>query len=147
MVLMAVLVFLKVVYHQVNICNKQKNYLVIVSGNANFDFGICCFGNNFWWILEQITCLFINLKALLHTNEANIWKYIWSSLIFFPFGWSWVITVWSGFFLDKTLPILLNKSSIENFIFCAVPFARGFYLYKNLIAFSVKRTNLYPKII
>ena len=44
---LAVLVFLKLFCHKVNICNNQKNLLVIAFGNSNFYFCICSFGNNF----------------------------------------------------------------------------------------------------
>ena len=60
---------------------------------------------------------------------VNIWKYIPSSLSFFPFGLSCIFIVWSGLFLDKTFPV-----------------ARGLNLYKNLLKFSVKQAVFYLKI-
>ena len=123
---MAVLMFLKTFCYQVKICNNQKNFLVIIFGNANFDFPICCFGRNFWWILEKIACLFIYSIQMKQTF-GNIYRACW---VFSLLG-----------------QVVHSSSGLDSYSFMTktLPLPRCLTLYKNLIAFPIKRADFWLK--
>ena len=88
--------------YKVNIYNSQKNVIVNVFDNANFDFWICCLNKSFVYIhevyppyketkhLETYTELFLFLGRVTESS--------------------------SGFFLDKRFPIGLGLNLFKNLI-------------------------------